>query len=218
MSPSAAAIPQLRVFIVEDQPDIRKMLAMILDGTGGFVCVGTAESAEHALRAAAGLMPDVVLLDIELPGQSGIEALPALRARWPDADVLILTVLDDEQNVFDALCSGATGYLLKTTPPAQILTALQEVHAGGAPMSASVARRVVGHLRHTPRPRTPSTSEALSEREHEVLDRLAEGKTYAQIGEELFISRNTVAYHVKRVYAKLHANTRAELIAHSLGH
>lgn len=211
-------VPLLHVFVVEDQRDVRRMLGLVIDGAEGFACAGTAGSAEEALEATPEPPPDVVLLDIGLPGRSGIEALPDLRAHWPDADVLILTVLDDDRNVFDALCAGATGYLLKATPPAEILTALQEVHAGGAPMSASVARRVVDRLQEATPPRAHPEAEPLSEREQEVLDRLAEGKTYRQIGEELFISRNTVAYHVKRIYAKLHAKTRADLIAHALGH
>jgi DNA-binding NarL/FixJ family response regulator len=218
MSRPSVQVPVLRVFVVEDQPAIRQMLALLLDGTEGFACAGTAGSAEAAMAASTEPPPDVVLLDIGLPGRSGIEVLPALRARWPAADVLMLTVLDDERNVFDALCGGATGYLLKATPPAEILTAIQEVHAGGAPMSASVARRVLGRLRETASaPRAAPSSDPLSDREREVLDRLAQGKTYGQIAAELFVSRNTVAFHVKRIYAKLHATTRAELLGHALG-
>lgn len=206
----------MRVFVVEDQPAIRQALTWLLDGTDGFACAGAAESAEAALEATPAPPPDVVLLDVGLPGQSGIEAVGPIRARWPGADVVMLTVLDDEGHVFDALCAGATGYLLKATPPADLLAAIREVHAGGAPMSASVARRVVGRL-HRPAERAP-VDEALSEREQEVLDRLVEGKTYGQIAEELFVSRNTVAFHVKRIYARLHAASRAELIARALGH
>lgn len=218
MTRATLQAPAIRIFVVEDQTNIRGHLAALIDGSEGFACAGTAGSAEEALASSPKPPPHIVLLDIGLPGRSGIEAIPDLRAHWPDADVLMLTVFDDEQHVFDALCAGATGYLLKVTEPAKLLTAIQEVHAGGAPMSPSVARRVVARLqRPPPGLRSGPHPDLLSAREHEVLDRIAEGKTYKQIADELFVTRNTVAFHVKRIYAKLHATTRAELIAGALG-
>jgi DNA-binding NarL/FixJ family response regulator len=142
---------------------------------------------------------------------SGIEAVPLLKERWPDAEILMQTVYGDEDRVFKALCSGATGYLLKNTPPAVLIDAIREVHAGGAPMSASIARKVVHFFR------MPEVDdEALTPRETEVLDLLVEGKTNREIGEALFISVNTVAYHVKQIYEKLHVHSRAEAVAKAL--
>ena len=203
--------PTVRVFVVEDQPGIRQALALLLDGTPGFACAGAAGSAEEALVAVVEPPPDVVLLDVGLPGMSGTAALPALRRRWPRAEVLMLTVHDDTERVFEALQAGASGYLVKATPPAEVLAAVRALYDGGAPMSASVARKVVEALR---RPQGPD--EALSRREREVLDLLVEGRTYRQIAEALFVSTNTVAFHVKQIYGKLHVRNRTEATARVL--
>lgn len=200
--------PPIRVFVVEDLAPIRQALGLLLDGSPGYACAGTAASAEEALEAAVEPAPDVVLLDVGLPGMTGIAALGPLRARWPRTEFVILTVFDDGERVFEALCAGASGYLVKETPPAEVLAALREVHEGGAPMSASIARRVVGAFRQ-PAP----AFEALSAREREVLDGLVAGRTYSQIADALFVSRNTVGFHVKQVYAKLQVRSRAEAVA-----
>lgn len=200
-------MPDIAVYLIEDQDAIRQALCLLLDGTPGFCCRGAAASAETALQDEAAA-PDVVLLDIGLPGLSGLEAIDPLRRRWPQASILMFTVHDEDDRVFEALCAGATGYLLKSTPPARLLDAIAEVHAGGAPMSASVARKVV-HTFHRPRP----AAEMLSAREQEVLDLLIDGRSYKQIAEALFISVNTVSYHVKQIYGKLHVRSRAEVMA-----
>jgi len=148
-----------------------------------------------------------VLLDIELPGMNGIDALAPLGRKWPKAEFLMLTIHDAEQRVFAALCAGATGYLLKSVSPAALVDAIHEVHGGGAPMSASVARQVIRTFRQSPE------HETLSEREREVLGALISGQTYRQIAEALFISVNTVAFHVKQIYHKLHVHSRAEAAA-----
>ncbi len=205
MAPSS---PTVRVFIIEDTVPIRQALELLLNGSPGYTCTGTAGSVEEVLDAPAGLAPDVVLLDVELPGMNGIEALRPLRRHWPRAEFLMLTVHDDAERVFDALCAGATGYLVKTTPPANLLAAIREVFEGGAPMSASVARQVVKTFR-----RPEMQDDQLSPREQEVLDGLIEGKTYKQIAAHLYISPNTVGFHVKQVYEKLHVNSRAEAVA-----
>jgi len=159
------------------------------------------------MKEPANICPDVVLLDIELPGMNGIEALGALGRKWPEAEFLMLTIHDAEQRVFAALCAGATGYLLKSVSPPALIDAIHEVHGGGAPMSASVARQVIRTFRHSPE------HESLSAREREVLDALIGGQTYRQIAESLFISVNTVAFHVKQIYQKLHIHSRAEAAA-----
>lgn len=204
----AASPPTVRVFIIEDTVPIRQALELLIEGSPGFTCIGTAGDVESVLEASGGLAPDVVLLDVELPGMNGIEGLRPLRRHWPRAEFLMLTVHDDAERVFDALCAGATGYLVKTTPPAHLLASIREVFEGGAPMSASVARKVV----HTFR-RPEMQDDQLSPREQEVLDRLIEGRTYKQIAADLFISANTVGFHVKQIYEKLHVNSRAEVVA-----
>ena len=202
-----AAPDIITVVVVEDDTAVREALRLILDGTPGFVCVDTYGSAEALLEAEPGAV-DVILLDIGLPGMSGIEAAPQLKARWPRTEILIQTVYGDEARVFDAMCAGAAGYLLKNTAPGDLVDAIREVHAGGAPMSASIARQVVQFF-HMPE----VEADALTPREQEVLDELTEGKTNRQIAEALCISPNTVAYHIKQIYEKLHVHSRAEAVA-----
>ena len=200
-------VSSIRVFVIEDLPAVREPLCLLLEGTPGVSCVGAAGDAEAALATPSHVRPDVVLLDIELPGMNGIDALAPLGRKWPEAEFLMLTIHDAEQRVFAALCAGATGYLLKSVSPPALIDAIHEVHGGGAPMSASVARLVVRTFRHSPE------HESLSPREREVLDALISGQTYRQIGEALCISINTVAFHVKQIYHKLHVHSRAEASA-----
>lgn len=204
--------PLVRVFVVEDQDPLREAMVLLLGWTAGFDCVGSAASAEAALEAEPEAPPDVVLLDIGLPGMSGLEALGPLHARWPGAECLVLTVHDDPDRVFEALRAGASGYLVKGTEPAEVLAAVRALHDGGAPMSASVARKVVEAFRQ-PDPEL----EALSPREREVLDLLVEGRTVRQIADALFVAPTTVAFHVRQIYGKLHVHTRAAAVARALG-
>ena len=212
--PAVSLDQTIVVVIVDDDPVQRDALEIIIDGTPGMVCARTYPDAETFLKDDELRGLDVVLLDIGLPGMPGYEAIVPIRARWPKADVLMLTVYADDDKVFQALQRGATGYLLKNTPPAQLLDAIREIHAGGAPMTPSIARKVV-HLFRRPAA-SADPEEALTEREQEVLGKLVEGKTNKQIGEELFISANTVAYHVKGIYEKLHVHSRAEAVAKAM--
>lgn len=215
LSPNADSVHEsepIRVFIIEDLDPIREAYEVLLSWTPGFACVGVAASAEAALEAGVDRLPDVCLLDIGLPGMSGLEALARLREQWPAAEFLVLTVFDDPDRVFEALKAGASGYLVKTTPPADVLDAIRELHAGGAPMSASIARKVVGAFR-----RPDPASEGLTPREREVLDHLVAGETVRQIAEALFVSPTTVAFHVRQIYEKLHVHSRAEAVARALG-
>ncbi|MCA0268112.1 MAG: response regulator transcription factor [Bacteroidetes bacterium] len=205
----------LRVLVVEDQRGLRDALVLLLDTSPGFVCAGHAGSAEEALRLAKGLVPDLVLLDIHLPGRSGVEALPDLQARWPTAEVVMLTVFEDDRHIFDALCAGASGYLLKSTPPRQLLDQIAEVGRGGAAMSPTIARKVVQQFRQPP---AGSETVALTAREQDVLDGLIAGQTTRQIAETLFISTNTVAYHIKQLYAKLQVHSRAAAVSWAFRH
>jgi DNA-binding NarL/FixJ family response regulator len=152
-----------------------------------------------------------VLLDIVLPGMSGINAIRPIRARWPRADILVLTVHQDEDRIFQAFCAGAVGYLLKVTPPAQITEAIFEVARGGAPMSPSIARKVVAFMRQG-----EFMDDVLTVREHAVLRKLIEGKTNQQIADEMFVSRNTVSFHLKQIFEKLHVHTRTEAVAKTM--
>lgn len=196
-----------RVVVVEDHDAVRTHLARIVDEAEGMISAGAFESAEDLLASDLEQV-DVILLDIGLPGMSGVDAIAPARKRWRMADVLMLTIHQDEKKVFAAICGGAVGYLLKSTPPAQILDAIRVVQAGGAPMSPSIARKVVGRMQHV-----SENEENLSDREREVLDRLVSGKTNGQIADELFVSGNTVAFHVKQIYRKLHVHSRAEAVA-----
>jgi DNA-binding NarL/FixJ family response regulator len=208
----ASTTEVVRVYIVEDLDPIREAYELLLRWTPGFECAGVASSAELALQEPVDAAPDVVLLDIGLPGMTGLEALTPLRALWPKAEFLVLTVFDDPDRVFEALKAGASGYLVKTAPPTEVLEAIRELHAGGAPMSASVARKVVAAFRAPAPP-----SDDLTRREREVLDHLVSGETVKQIAEALFVSPATVAFHVRQIYEKLHVHTRGEAVARALG-
>ena len=200
-----ATHPPIHVVIVEDDPDINQTLALIIDGTPGFTCLHTFYDCESAIAEMKKLRPDVVLMDINLPGKTGIEGVKVLKQQVPELNILMLTVKLDDQSVFESLRAGASGYLLKHTPPSQLLQAIQEVQAGGAPMSMQVARKVLHSFHQT-------QESPLSERETEVLKRLCEGDNYKSIAEALFVSGHTVRTHIKNIYAKLHVHTRAEAV------
>ncbi len=202
--------PSIHVAIVEDDAEIRQLLQLIIDGSPGFSCGLVCETAEDALEALPRYRPDLVLMDIHLPGMSGIAAVLRLREVMPELDILMLTVQEDDESVFDSLCAGANGYLLKETPPVELLAAIKEARAGGAPMSGRIARKVVGSFRRK------KPGEALSERETEVLDLLCDGQNYRHISEALFISANTVKAHIKAIYKKLHVHNRAEAVKRAI--
>lgn len=202
----------IRVAVVEDDHEIRRSLVLILDGSPGYSCrqgFATAEDALAALpeNAPRTAVPDVILMDIGLPGMSGIEATRLLRERIPETDVVMLTVMDDDDAVFNSLCAGATGYLMKSTPPAQLLQSIDEVYRGGAPMSASIARRVINSFQSVPAGLSP-----LSGREREILEHLCDGESYRVIAEKLHVSGHTVRAHIKNIYSKLQVNSRAEAV------
>ena len=156
-----------------------------------------------------GYKPHIILMDIHLPGMSGIECTQKLSTKIPDTQILMLTIQDDDDSIFDSLCAGASGYLLKGTPPAQLIAALEEAHKGGAPMSPKIARKVVKSFR-------VSSKSPLSDRETEVLKLLCKGENYRSIAEALFVSTNTIKAHIKNIYQKLHVNTRAEAVSKAL--
>jgi DNA-binding NarL/FixJ family response regulator len=205
---------QIRVAIIEDQREVREGLAMLINGTPGFRCTGTFRTMEDAIRVLSEGLADVILTDIGLPGMSGIEGIRILKGRFPDIPIMALTVYDHEGEIFDALCAGANGYLLKNTPPARLLEGLREVLQGGAPMSPEVARRVVALFREFRPP--DRASHNLTQQETELLKLLIEGHNYKTAAAELSISTNTVKFHLKNVYEKLQVHSKTEAVAKAL--
>jgi DNA-binding NarL/FixJ family response regulator len=209
-----SSIVELKVAIVEDQPRIRQSLRILIGGTEGFRCTGDFESMEAALAAIGQDLPDIALVDIGLPGMSGIDGIRALKKSYPGLTVLMLTVYDDDKRIFDALCAGACGYLLKKTPPARLLECLQEAAGGGAPMSPEVARRVVSLFREIRPPEDPGCR--LTPHEIRLLKLLVEGHNYKTAAAELNLSVNTIRFHMKSVYEKLQVHSKSEAVAKGL--
>ncbi len=201
----------IRVALVEDDPDIRHLMQLIIDGSPGFACRQVYDSCEVAIPALTGNPPDIVLMDIDLPEMSGIEGARRLKELLPTLNVVMLTVYEDNDSVFDSLCAGAVGYLVKGLPPVRLLDAIREAYEGGSPMSAAIARRVVRSFQ-------PEQTNPLSERETEVLKMLCEGENYKTIAGALFVSTNTVKAHIKHIYEKLQVHTRAEAVGKALKH
>lgn len=204
----------IRVMIIEDQREVREGLAILINGTPGFRCTGNFRTMEDALRLLSGGLPDVILTDIGLPGMSGTEGIRILKERFPDIPIVALTIYDHEGEIFDALCAGANGYLLKNTPPARLLDCLKEVLQGGAPMSPEVARRVVKLFREFRPP--DRASHNLTQQETELLKLLIEGHNYKTAAVELAVSINTVKFHLKNVYEKLQVHSKSEAVAKAL--
>ncbi len=205
----------IRVGIVEDDRTVRENLAAWIDQTPGFSCAAACASAEEALKRLPNSAPDVVLMDIHLPGQSGIECVAQLRRLLPQTQVIMLTVEEDNEQVFESLKAGATGYLVKHVSPEEILEAVAEVHRGGAPMSSHIARRVVAAFQQ--RTRTEAAAVQLSPREEEILRLLAKGARSKEIADRLNIGSGTVNTHVRHIYEKLHVRSRAEAVARFVG-
>jgi DNA-binding NarL/FixJ family response regulator len=206
----------IRVSIVDDEVDLRENIAGFVDAAKGFRCVSVHSSAEEALAHLPQEKPDVVLMDINLGGMSGIECVLKLKPLMRETQVVMLTVFEDTEKIFSALAAGASGYLLKRMPPEKLLEAIRDVHEGGSPMSAPIARKVVQSLQ-AHRPGTDETAE-LSPREREVLDGLAEGQAYKQIAAKLDVSIHTVRNYIRRIYEKLHVRSSAEAVAKYLRH
>ena len=203
------------VGIVEDDQSVRLHLARLLDGTPGFQCLGSWQNGEEALPALLSKKPDIVLMDIHLPGMSGIECVAALKEKLPAVNVLMLTSYEDSEKVFQALGAGAGGYLVKRDIPKKLVPAMRELLTGGAPMSSHIARRVVGYFQKKS-PAAPDTG-TLTPREKEVLILLAEGCLYKEIADKLAIGHETVRTHVQNIYGKLQVRTRTEAVVRYLG-
>jgi DNA-binding NarL/FixJ family response regulator len=203
----------IRVAIVEDREEVRRGLGYVIGSADGFVMVGEFADAESALARLDQCVPDVILMDIELPGMNGIEAVKLVRQRRPATSVMMLTVYEDEVRIFDSLRAGATGYVLKTTPTARLLEAITALHQGGSPMSSQIARRVV-EVFHQQGPVDPAAE--LTPREREILELLAHGYRYREIGTQLDISLDTVRTHIRHIYEKMQVRSRTEATARYL--
>ena len=203
-----------RVAIVEDQREIREGLKALISGTPDYSCAGAWRSMEEALEQIARDVPDAVLVDIGLPGMPGTEGIRLLKQRYPSLPALVLTVYEDDERIFDALCAGACGYLLKSTPPARLLESLQEAVGGGAPMSSPVARRVVELFRDF-RPPEKSDRE-LTPHEARLLALLVDGHNLKTAAAEIGVSRATVAWHMRNIYEKLQVHSKSEAVAKAL--
>jgi DNA-binding NarL/FixJ family response regulator len=202
----------IRVAIIEDHDDFREGLYHILEGTEGFRCVGKFASVEEAIRNLP--KADVFLMDIGLPGKSGIEGVKLVKQRYPETQVIMVTVFEDETNIIQAIVSGANGYLLKKTPPVKILNAIEEAVTGGMPMTPLVARKAMEMFKqYAPKPQATSR---LTEREKEILKLLVDGLNYNMIGEKLFISLDTVRNHIRHIYEKLRVHSKSEAVAKAL--
>ena len=204
----------IKVAIIEDVRSLREGFGVLIDGTPGFQCAGGFRTMEEALDKIGFDLPDVVLVDIGLPGMSGIEGARILKDRYPDLTLLMLTVYDDDDRIFDALCAGACGYLLKKTPPARLLESLKEAASGGAPMSPEVARRVVTLFRQFHPPERADYN--LTPHELRLLKLLVEGHNYKTAAAELGVSFNTVCFHIKSVYEKLQVHSKSEAVSKAL--
>ena len=200
----------LRLSIVEDNPRLRDHYASVVRRAPDLSLVGAFESAEAALAALPAERPDAVLMDINLPGLSGIECVRQLKQVLPDVQVVMLTAFDDSDRVFESLQAGATGYVLKRSSPEEILDAVRDVCAGGSPLSSAIARKIVQYF--VPRPAAPEVA-ALSDREREVLEALSRGLLYKEIADALGISINTVREHVRRIYTTLQVRSRADAVS-----
>ena len=201
----------INISLVEDNHQLRGTLARLLDGAEGFRCVRQYPSAEDALACLPKDKPDVVLMDINLPGINGVECVRRLKQAVPEIAVVMLTAYEDTENIFNALAAGATGYLLKRAPRAELLDAIREVRRGGSPMTTHIARKVVQSFQKQGAAEAPG--EALSAREQEVLDHLSHGFLYKEIADKMGISYETVHTYIRRIYEKLQVRTRTEAVA-----
>ncbi len=207
-------IEPIQVAIIEDDRATREGLAMLINGTPGYRCQATFRSVEDALRSIGGDAPSVLLLDIDLPGMSGSDGVRVLKEKWTSAEILMLTVYADEAKVFESICNGACGYLLKETPPARLLEAISEARGGGSPMSPEIARKVVTLFQKTGPPER--LDKQLTPQELRLLKLLVEGYSYQASADRLNISVNTVRDHIRSIYDKLHVHSRSEAVVKAL--
>ncbi len=205
----------IKVVIVEDKTPIREGLTVLLGGTEGIDCVGQYGSCEDMLSMLATDSPDVILMDIGLPGMSGIEGTREVKKVRPGITIIVLSVYEDDDNIFQALCTGASGYLIKTTPPARLIEAIREAHEGGSPMSSHIARKVVNLFQKNFKG-GDNQDIRLTDREKEILTGLSDGESYNSTADSLFISVDTVRYHIRNIYQKLQVHSQSAAVSQAI--
>lgn len=201
----------IKVLLYEDNPQLREGLTMLIDGSEGFTVQAAYRNCDNVKDEVEAWKPDVILMDIDMPGTNGIEGLRQIRMINSNAKILMLTVFDDNKNVFDAIRAGANGYILKKTPPSKLLEYIEEAASGGAPMTSSIATQVLKMFSQVNLPKTDDHN--LSDREKQVLQLLVDGYSYKMIASEMHIAIDTVRSHIKKVYEKLHVNSKSEAVA-----
>ncbi len=204
----------INVAIVEDNKIINQTLVTLLNNSKGFKCTGSFSNCESYLEVINTIKADVILMDIKLPGMNGIEGVRQIKKILPDVNILMLTIYEENDLVFNALCAGACGYLVKKTHPEKLLEAIHDANCGGAPMSSTIARKVIGFLQVSKQ--ASSEPALLTQREQEILKELATGKTYYAIALDLNITSDTVRFHIKNIYKKLHVHSQAEAVAEAM--
>ncbi len=203
----------MKIIIYEDDDKLRQSLSLLIGGTDGYAVVGDFSNCKNVEAEMKALQPDIVLMDIDMPEVGGIEGVARIKAQYPHIQILMHTVFDDNDKLFACLSAGANGYLLKKTPPAKLLEALQDIHSGGAPMSPGIARRVLSSFHQM---KLATEKYGLTKREKEVLQLLTEGYTYKAIAAEFHIAMDTVSSHLRHIYEKLHVNCGTEAVAKAI--
>lgn len=197
--------------IIEDDTVTRECLSMLIGGTDGYGCASAFRSVEDALRRGFAVVPNVLLMDIHLPGMLGSEAVKVFSEKFPEMQILMLTVYAEQDKIFESICNGACGYLLKKTPPARLLEAIREAHEGGSPMTPEIARKVIKLFQKTVQPE--ELTEKLTPHELRLLSLLAKGTSYNDAAEQFRVSINTVRYHIRNIYDKLHVHSKSEAVS-----
>ncbi|HET6769822.1 MAG TPA: response regulator transcription factor [Chitinophagaceae bacterium] len=205
----------IKVVIFEDNRSLREGLAAMIGGTPGFACSGAFPNCNNLLKNISQTKPDVVLMDIEMPGINGIEAVAMIKEEFPEIKILMETIFDDDEKIFNSICAGAEGYILKHTTPAEIMEAITEIHDGGSPMTPSIANRVLKMVKVRPESGRKESFD-LSTREKEILTCLVKGMSYKMIADTCFISIETVNVHIKNIYKKLHVHSKSEAVAKAI--
>ena len=206
----------IRVIVFDDNKNVRDAMQLLIEFTDGFEFCGAFENCKQLSTKIATIQPDVVVMDIDMPGLDGIEAVKIIHSEFPKVQVLMLTSFDDDEKVFNAILAGAGGYVLKNTPPAKIIESIREVNNGGAPMTPSIARKVLQLFSKSVTPSFKVENYNLSAREKDVLQLLVTGQSYKMIADELCITYDTVRAHMKKIYEKLHVNSMTEVVAKAL--
>jgi DNA-binding NarL/FixJ family response regulator len=205
----------IKVILFEDNPSLRDGLFQLINGTHGFTCVGALPNCDDLIHQIEKLKPDVVLMDIEMPGMNGIEAVRIIKEKHPQIKVLMETIFDDDEKIFKSICAGAEGYILKHTEPDEIISAIREIQEGGSPMTPSIANRVLKMVRD----KNPNASENafnLTHREKEILSCLVKGMSYKMVANHCAISTDTVNAHIRNIYKKLQVNSKSEAVVKAI--